>query len=93
MLLSLTGSMGKLRHKEIKSLGQATQLVGIRAGIQTQRLRMPIYVFNTSLDNMRVSRRGGILRGLLTNLTHFKSPAGLYFSFFVSRFNRLQTYM
>lgn len=62
MLLSLTESMGKLRHKEVKSLGQATQLVGIRAGIQTHRVRMPIHVFNTSLDNMKVSRRGGILR-------------------------------
>lgn len=55
--------MGELRHTEVKSLEQTTQLVKIRAGIQTQRVRMPKNVFlNSHVDNKRVSGRGGILR-------------------------------
>ena len=60
--------MGELRHTQVNSLGQATQLVRNTAGIPTQRVSTPKYVFlNPNLDKVRVSGRGGILRRLLTN--------------------------
>ena len=53
--------MGEPTHREVKSLGQTTQVVRIIAGMPTQRLGVPEFVFlNTYLGNMRVSGRGQI---------------------------------
>jgi len=58
--------MGEPMHREVKSLGQTTQVVRIIAGIPTQRVGMPECMFlNIYLGNMRVSGRGQILGRLL----------------------------
>lgn len=82
ILLSLTGQMGKLRCRKVKSLGQATQLVGIRAEIQTQSIRTSKCVlFNTYLKPFQ-GLAGGVeywVHELTPNPWHITSRTLLIF--------------